>query len=222
MDLMDIKWDKKEFESLVSTYGLAPEWEPEFPASGSIAGLPPYGKMTLYADYFTMGNFRLPITKFLMEVIKALGVHLSQIHPRGIMRIRHFEFVCRANGVEPRVDKFAVFYKVSRRDGLFTCHASSRKPFGKETTLVSSGWEHKFFWISDKVIPELMVRRLATEPVIGLTAASTKNQDWVRKLTVPLTQMKVLPEEALVWAGMSRLWPPCGLEPVFIGVDERK
>ncbi|MFS8034127.1 hypothetical protein Hanom_Chr17g01577581 [Helianthus anomalus] len=55
---------------------------------------------------------------------------MSQLSPMGMVRIRHFEFVCRSQGEEPNVDKF-------------------RLP----------DWKVKFFFIREEVIPVDMVFR---------------------------------------------------------------
>ncbi|MFS7953659.1 hypothetical protein Hanom_Chr07g00621241 [Helianthus anomalus] len=38
----------------------------------------------------------------------------------GMVRIRHFEFICRSQGLEPSVDKFRVFYQLIRNMGFYS------------------------------------------------------------------------------------------------------
>ncbi|MFS7968366.1 hypothetical protein Hanom_Chr09g00796581 [Helianthus anomalus] len=69
--------------------------------------------MTLYADFFWEGNFRLPMSKFIGEVLTGYGLHISQINAMGLPRLTHFEFICRANRVEPSFKKFNTFFFVT-------------------------------------------------------------------------------------------------------------
>ncbi|MFS7938824.1 hypothetical protein Hanom_Chr05g00444271 [Helianthus anomalus] len=46
--------------------------------------------------------------------------HVSQLSPMGMVRVRHFEFVCRSHGEEPTVDKIGAFYQLQRNMGLFS------------------------------------------------------------------------------------------------------
>ncbi|MFS7961416.1 hypothetical protein Hanom_Chr08g00714761 [Helianthus anomalus] len=73
----------------------------------------PPGYITLYAAFFREGNLRLPMTKFTADVLANYGLHISQINAIGLPRVTHFEFICRANRVEPTFEMFNVFYTVS-------------------------------------------------------------------------------------------------------------
>ncbi|MFS7900106.1 hypothetical protein Hanom_Chr02g00172011 [Helianthus anomalus] len=59
--------------------------------------------------FFREGHFRLPMTKFTGEVLTNYGLQISQINALGLPRITHFEFICKANRVEPTLEKFNVF-----------------------------------------------------------------------------------------------------------------
>ncbi|MFS7898544.1 hypothetical protein Hanom_Chr03g00235561 [Helianthus anomalus] len=37
-----------------------------------------------------------------------------------MVRVRHFEFVCRSQGLEPTVEKFRVFYQLISNLGFFS------------------------------------------------------------------------------------------------------
>lgn len=68
-----IHWKERDFKDIVNFYGLASEWEPEYPAEGSTADKPPAKKMAVYTDHFTTGNLQLSITKFVEAVLTAYG-----------------------------------------------------------------------------------------------------------------------------------------------------
>lgn len=49
IESIKISWKQSEFEKLVTTYGIAPKWEPEFPAAGSIVDKSQASKIGVYA-----------------------------------------------------------------------------------------------------------------------------------------------------------------------------
>ncbi|MFS7936476.1 hypothetical protein Hanom_Chr05g00416021 [Helianthus anomalus] len=59
------------------------------------------GKITLFSDFIKFCNFRLPITKFCKFVLDEYQIHISQLHPLGLVKLRHFEFVCLGLGHIP-------------------------------------------------------------------------------------------------------------------------
>ncbi|KAF5759198.1 hypothetical protein HanXRQr2_Chr16g0738391 [Helianthus annuus] len=99
--LPPLKWDQGLFKQVFRGQQFAPEWDARYPSQGQNAADAPSGFITLYADFFGEGNFRLPATHFLV-------------------RIWHFEFVCRSKGDEPTVDKFRVFYQLQSNLGFFS------------------------------------------------------------------------------------------------------
>ncbi|MFS7889181.1 hypothetical protein Hanom_Chr00s000003g01603951 [Helianthus anomalus] len=75
--------------------------------------------MTVYAAYFKEGNFCLPMTKFFGEVLSRYGLYSSQINSLGLPHVTHFEFIYRAQRLNPSVDMFNVFYYVSYTDNFY-------------------------------------------------------------------------------------------------------
>lgn len=68
----------------------------------------PLGKLTLYSEIFGHGSFRLPITTFGHDILLQYSLHITQVHPLGMMRLRHFVFCIRCQCTTPSVDKFFV------------------------------------------------------------------------------------------------------------------
>ncbi|MFS7938069.1 hypothetical protein Hanom_Chr05g00435161 [Helianthus anomalus] len=108
-----IGWREEELHNLIQNFGLSSDWGIQFPTPNSTALDTPPGYMALYADFFREGNFRLPMSKFIGEVLTGYGLHISQINALGLPRLTHFEFICRANHVEPSFEKFNTFYFVT-------------------------------------------------------------------------------------------------------------
>ena len=212
-----ISWNRDDYVKLLETYGIPAEWGPEYPADGSVASQPPSGKMALYADYFLHANFRLPITKFLGKIIRNYQIHISQLHPRSMARIRHFEFICTVHNLQPRIDWFPVFYQLALSKSWYKCQGFIGRRLGKEAEEIPKHWRKRFFWISEDVIPLNMARRPVDSPLPVVTAAlDPESQSWFLTLLSQPAPMRALPEEALVWAGMSRLWSEDHLEPIFV------
>ncbi|MFS7917774.1 hypothetical protein Hanom_Chr03g00193161 [Helianthus anomalus] len=129
-DRAAINWREEEFQNLVRDMGFQSEWGAQFPTLNSTALDAPPGYITLYAAFFREGNFRLPMTKYTREVLSNYGLHISQRNALGFPRITHFEFICRANYIEPTSKMFNVFYFVSYTGGFysFNCHTSGVSP----------------------------------------------------------------------------------------------
>ena len=60
------------------------------------------------------------MTKFFVSLLSSYGVHISQMNALGVMRMRHFEFVCRAHNIEPQVPMFNVFYRMTCQSGFYS------------------------------------------------------------------------------------------------------
>ncbi|MFS7955467.1 hypothetical protein Hanom_Chr07g00643001 [Helianthus anomalus] len=78
------------------------------------------GKIGVYTRLFDYCNYRLPLTKFLIEVLLFHEVHLSQMNPFGLAKVCHFELACRDLGSDPDLDVFRAFYKLNRSGSWYT------------------------------------------------------------------------------------------------------
>ncbi|KAJ0477233.1 hypothetical protein HanHA300_Chr13g0486071 [Helianthus annuus] len=191
--------------------GFLSEWGAQFPTPNSTALDAPPRCIALYAAYFREGNFRLPMTKFNGEVLTNYGLHISQINALGLPRITHFEFICRANRIEPTFEMFNVFYFVSY-NGFF--YSFNSRPGGVSPCSANPpknlyDWKQKFFYIRRGVIPIDMHYREEGEGVPKVNVYSNfTEQEWYKVLTRKVTSIIQLEERALVTAGMSMLWAP--------------
>ncbi|MFS7944522.1 hypothetical protein Hanom_Chr06g00513141 [Helianthus anomalus] len=105
-----LKWDQGLFEQLVRGFQFSAEWDAWYPQQGQTVADAPLGYITLFADFFLEGNFRLPTTHFMATILHFYGFHISQMSPMGMVRVRHFEFLCRSHGLEPDLHKFRSMY----------------------------------------------------------------------------------------------------------------
>ncbi|MFS8002766.1 hypothetical protein Hanom_Chr13g01205941 [Helianthus anomalus] len=118
--LLPLKWSEETFSGLVTGFKFLGSWGAIYLQEGQTTAQAPTSYITLFWDYFADRNFRLPVTKFLLEVLGYYRFHLSQLHPMGMVRIRHFEFLCQSMGIEPMVDRFRVFYQLHCSLGLYS------------------------------------------------------------------------------------------------------
>ncbi|KAJ0603898.1 hypothetical protein HanHA300_Chr02g0043421 [Helianthus annuus] len=94
------KWSKEIFDGLVQNFKFPTSWGVMYPEEGQTAAQAPAGYITLFWDYFTEGNFRLPVTRFVLDILGYYKFHISQLNPMGMVRIRHFKFLCRSIHIE--------------------------------------------------------------------------------------------------------------------------
>ncbi|KAM0027518.1 hypothetical protein Hdeb2414_s0019g00541151 [Helianthus debilis subsp. tardiflorus] len=135
------------------------------------------GYITLFWDYFANGNFRLPKTKFVLEILGYYKFHISQLHPMGMLH-------CSQG-----------FYSFSQR------------PTAKKILLVPPKsfheWKTKFFYIKTWAILVKMSFQGA-EDILAETHKTPETEIWYQDIKdVPSIE---LPEKALVAAKMSLHW----------------
>ncbi|MFS7917596.1 hypothetical protein Hanom_Chr03g00190971 [Helianthus anomalus] len=99
------------------------------------------GKVTLLADFFKFCSLRLPISKFCKSMFYEYAVHISQMHPIGLSKLRHFEYA---------VLSLAPFCNFDRRSTDEACLRFV------PSSCRDKGWKKKFFFIDVDVIPGKM------------------------------------------------------------------
>ncbi|MFS7910565.1 hypothetical protein Hanom_Chr02g00107761 [Helianthus anomalus] len=90
---------------------MPPEYGVVYPQEGDTAADAPAGYVTMWADFFGDCNLRLPLTVFVTEILEWYKLHISQLSPFGMIRVRNFEYMFRALGIEPTVGDFRRFYR---------------------------------------------------------------------------------------------------------------
>ncbi|MFS7899265.1 hypothetical protein Hanom_Chr05g00413831 [Helianthus anomalus] len=56
-----------------------------YPEDEQTAEQAPASYISLFWDYFTEGNFRLPVTRFVLDILGYYKFHLSQLNPMGMV-----------------------------------------------------------------------------------------------------------------------------------------
>nr|GEW49110.1 putative transposase (putative), gypsy type [Tanacetum cinerariifolium] len=109
----------------------------------------PAGKIGVYTRFFEYANFRLPLSIFLVNVLKHYRIHISQLYVIGAAKVSHFEIPCRVHGFEPRVGLFRCFYVNFKNKGWMSfskCQGSDAVCYTKPLDSLKC-WNDHFFWI---------------------------------------------------------------------------
>ncbi|MFS7970171.1 hypothetical protein Hanom_Chr09g00817891 [Helianthus anomalus] len=77
-------------------------------------------QIVLYTLAFSSCGVRYPLSPFKIALLRHFGVHFSQLHPLGFMRVLHFELCCAVVSGEPSVPLFCMFYKLISDGHWFT------------------------------------------------------------------------------------------------------
>ncbi|KAM0056585.1 hypothetical protein Hdeb2414_s0006g00220101 [Helianthus debilis subsp. tardiflorus] len=77
-----------------------------------------------------------------------------------MVRVRHFEFVCRTMYVEPTVSRLRVFHQMHCTQGFYSfVQRASAKKILHQPPKSFHDWKQKFFFIKAGIIPVKMVLR---------------------------------------------------------------
>lgn len=208
-----------EYDSLLDDYGFLPTWRPSYPKPDQKAFPPPPGKITFYADHFRFCHLRLPCTRFLMHVLEVYQVHISQMHPLGLARVTHFEFVMRSLGRKPRLSLFHAFFKCKKDGGWYSFdkrNASKNLIDLQPQSSKDKSWRSKFFFVDAGVMPGDMVLRLNEEKVFDEAPLKQEFESAEYLYLVKhASDIQPLPEHALVALRMSRRWSEPGFRPSY-------
>ncbi|MFS7970093.1 hypothetical protein Hanom_Chr09g00816931 [Helianthus anomalus] len=215
-----LRWDLGLFEQIVRSFRFPPEWDARYPAQNQTSADAPPGYITLFEDFFLQGNFRLPATNFMGHILHHYNFYLSQMSPSGMVRVRHFEFLCRAHGIEPTVEKFRSFYQLQRTMGFFSfASRGAAKKILLNPPKSFHDWKPKFFFIREEVLPIAMPFRDWSEPVLKEDLPIPKHARWYQQLTP--TPNRVFGENVLVAAQMSDQWSPDSKEVPVLKIGDQ-
>ncbi|XP_021980009.1 uncharacterized protein LOC110876140 [Helianthus annuus] len=141
--------------------------------------------------------------------------------PPGMVRVRHFEFLCRAHGIEPTVEKFRAFYQLQRTMGFFSfASRGAAKKILLNPPKSFHDWKPKFFFIREEVLPIAMPFRDWTEPVLKEDLPILKHALWYQQLTP--TPHRVFGENVLVAARMSDQWSSDSKEVPVLKIGDQE
>ncbi|KAJ0876865.1 hypothetical protein HanPSC8_Chr11g0493341 [Helianthus annuus] len=179
-----LKWSKGGFTLLKATVQMADEWDATYPQEGDNGADAPAGYITLWADFFNDGNLRLSVTVFVAEVLEYYHLHISQLSPFGMFRIRNFEYTFRAHGLPVTVENFRRFYQLTVNTGFFSFtqrHGSLKLMTPPKGV---TGWKKRFFYVKACAVYASMSFRNVNVGVSDedIPVATAKTVDWFSRL----------------------------------------
>ncbi|KAF5779253.1 hypothetical protein HanRHA438_Chr12g0568551 [Helianthus annuus] len=132
---------------------------------GDTAGDAPVGYVSMFADWFGDCNLRLPLLVLLVEILEYYKIHISQLSPLGMIRVRNFEYTFRALGIEPS------------REGA---------PKLMSPPKGMTKWKTKFFYVKAVVVTAKLQFRNVTRPIAteNLSIPKAGQQAWFPKLRI--------------------------------------
>ncbi|KAM0011660.1 hypothetical protein Hdeb2414_s0060g00761081 [Helianthus debilis subsp. tardiflorus] len=179
-----LKWSKGGFKTLMATVQMAKEWDATYPQVGDTGADAPAGYINLWADFFNDGNLRLPVTVFVAEVLEYYHLHISQLSPFGMFRIRNFEYIFRAHGLPISVENFRRFYQLTVNTGFFSFNQRHGSLKLMTPPKGVTGWKKRFFYVKACAVYATMSFRNVDVGVSDedIPIASATTVDWFSRL----------------------------------------
>ncbi|GKE18130.1 hypothetical protein Tco_1425707 [Tanacetum coccineum] len=146
---------QKALDAFCNEFHIPEEVHPVLPNRNDTMHERPAGKIRLYTSFFDFANFRLPLSTFLVDVLRHFRINISQLSVIGAAKVYHFEILCRVYGIIPTVGLFRCFYVNSKKSGWMSFSKRSDNAFVCYTKPIDSlkNWNNYFFWVDDFACP---------------------------------------------------------------------
>ncbi|GJZ28088.1 ribonuclease H-like domain-containing protein [Tanacetum coccineum] len=117
--ITDIKFvlTQKGLDTLCQTFHIPDDVHPQLPSPNQTIHEMPTRKIGVYTRFFEYANFRLPLSTFLVNVLRYYHINMSQLSVIAAAKVSHFEILCRVYGIEPTIGFFCCFYVNSKNKG---------------------------------------------------------------------------------------------------------
>ena len=159
IDAFKSKLSQGDVDDFCRKYNIPGHLLPEAPGVNDTIRNAPEGKIGVYTRFFELGNFRIPLSLFLLRVLEYFQIHLSQLSVLAACRISHFEILCRVHGGTPTVSLFRKFYYAGVHNGWMTLEKrrgpkSLQVPVCYTAVLDSvKHWKDRFFFVKRTIFP---------------------------------------------------------------------
>ncbi|GKC82988.1 hypothetical protein Tco_1138705, partial [Tanacetum coccineum] len=146
---------QKSLDSFCETFHIPVEVHPQLPGPNQTIHEMPTGKIGVYTRFFEYANFRLPLSTFLVNVLRYYHIHLSQLSVIAATKVSHFEILCRVYRIEPTVGLFRCFYVNSKNKWWMSF---SKRPDSDAMCYTKpldslKRWNGHFFWVDSFACP---------------------------------------------------------------------
>ncbi|KAM0061207.1 hypothetical protein Hdeb2414_s0004g00133271 [Helianthus debilis subsp. tardiflorus] len=179
--LLALRWTESALPMLLTNTQMPAEYGAMYPQEGDTAGDAPAGYVTMFADFFGDCNLRLPLTVFMVEVLEYYKLHISQLSPLGMIRVRNFESTFLGLGIEPIVGDFRRFYQLSVQLGFFSFHKRDHAPKLMLPPKGMTKWKTNFFfYVKAVAITAKLQFRIVTGMIIteNISVPKANMVDW--------------------------------------------
>ncbi|GKC45904.1 hypothetical protein Tco_1063626, partial [Tanacetum coccineum] len=149
--ITDIKYvlTQKGLDIFCQNFHIPDDVHPQLPSPNQTIHEMPTGKIGVYTRFFEFANFRLPLSTFLVNVLRYYRINLSQLSVITAAKVSHFEILCRVHGIEPTVGLFRCFYVNSKNKGWISF---SKRPDSDAVCYTKpldslKRWNDHFLWV---------------------------------------------------------------------------
>ncbi|GJW13513.1 hypothetical protein Tco_0017646 [Tanacetum coccineum] len=172
----------------------------------------PTDKIGVYTRFFQYANFRLPLSTFLVNVLRYYHINISQLSVIAAAKVSHFEIFYRVHGFEPTVGLFRFFYVNSKNKGWMSFSKRQGSDAVCYTKPLDSlkGWNDHFFWVDSFACHASFSRHtgknVSKDP---FPKSSEFNADHYDTLVAYPAPFQKYPEPFLCLVGMNRNYTLC-------------
>ncbi|GJS94201.1 hypothetical protein Tco_0801169, partial [Tanacetum coccineum] len=181
---------QRVFDIFFKKFHIPKEVHLVLPNRGDTIHKRPTGKIGLYTRFFNFANFRLPLSTFLVNILRHFRINISQLSVIKAAKVSHFEILCRVYGITPTVGLFRCFYVNSKKNGWISFIKHSDKSLVCYTKPLDSlkNWIDHFFWVDDFACPARFLWHTAKNVTKDLAPATTNfnAQDYATLLATSL------------------------------------
>nr|GEW53075.1 transposase (putative), gypsy type [Tanacetum cinerariifolium] len=148
---------QKAFDAFCEKFHIPEKVHLVLPNRGDTIHERPAGKIRLYTRFFDFANFRLPLSTFLVDILRYFRINISQLYIIGAAKVSHFEIMCRVYEIVPTVGLFRCFYMNSKKNGWISFSKCSDNVFVCYMKPLDSlkNWNDYFFWVDSFACPAL-------------------------------------------------------------------
>ena len=120
MHIHTSKLRKCDLDKLITRYKIPSDLNPRLPDADFRMSDLPDDAIGIYTRIFDFSGVRIPLSSFLLAVLKHFKVHISQLVPLGLNKVITFEVLCLSRNIEPTVDLFRKFQTLSKQGDWFS------------------------------------------------------------------------------------------------------
>ncbi|MFS7967850.1 hypothetical protein Hanom_Chr09g00790581 [Helianthus anomalus] len=188
---------QQDVDSFCEQWGIDPFVNPVAPGCNKPIDKCPYGFIALYCRHFEFSNLRYPFSVFVLNVLEYYRVMIR---------------LCLM---------FRRFFRLAKNGDWFTFETSQIDVYLISSLVTTLGFlKDRFFWVSESVIPFIMVWRHPNAVLNELELfASELDEGMLEALRACPSWLRPFREHLLVFTGVSILWDKPNRDPMFMRGD---